>query len=136
MLEENLGVEVRVEQVDWPHFLRDLNDRRYQMFSVGWIADYPDSQNFLDLLFYSQSSQNHTGYANAEVDRLLEQARVERDPAKRTALYRRAEHIIIGEAPWIPLTYGVTHTLVKPYVKGYHASGGLYPWLKDIYLER
>jgi ABC-type transport system substrate-binding protein len=136
MLEENLGIEVRVEQVDWPHFLQDLNDQRYQMFSIGWVADYPDSQNFLDLLFHSQSSQNHTGYANAEVDRLLEQARVEMDPAKRTTLYRQAEHIVVGEAPWIPLTHGVTHTLVKPYVKGYHASASLYPWLKDIYLER
>jgi len=136
MLEENLGIEARVEQVDWPHFLQDLNDQRYQMFSIGWIADYPDSQNFLDLLFHSQSSQNHTGYANAEVDRLLEQARVEIDPAKRTALYRQAERVIVGDAPWIPLTHGVTHTLVKPYVKGYHASASLYPWLKDIYLER
>ncbi|MFH1086562.1 MAG: ABC transporter substrate-binding protein, partial [Chloroflexota bacterium] len=135
-IEENLGVQVTVEQVEWAYFLRDLNEGRYQMFSSGWIADYPDSQNFLDLLFHSQSSQNHSGYGNPEVDRLLEQARVEADPAQRTALYRQAEQLIIQDAPWIPLTHGVSFALVKPGVQGYHAGAGLYPWLVDISLGR
>lgn len=134
MVEENLGIEIMVEQIDWPHFLRDLNEQRYPMFSAGWIADYPDSQDFLDLLFHSQSAQNHTGYRNAEVDRLLEAAR-EGDRAERRTLYRRAERIIVQEVPWIPLTHGVTHTLVKPYVKGLESGASLYPWLKGIYLE-
>ncbi|MBM3189198.1 MAG: peptide ABC transporter substrate-binding protein, partial [Chloroflexi bacterium] len=135
MIEHNLGIEIAVEQVDWPYFLRDLNLQRYQMFSSGWIADYPDSQNFLDLLFHSKSMQNHMGYANAEVDRLLEEARVESDPAERTALYRQAERIIVSEAPWVPLTHGVNHVLVKPYVKNYQESASLYPWMKDIRFE-
>lgn len=135
MIEDNLGVEMTVEQVDWAHFLRDLNDRRYQLFSTGWIADYPDSQNFLDILFHSESSQNHTGYRNPDVDRWLEEARVEADPARRTALYRQAEQVIVREASWIPLMHGVTHTLVKPHVKGFQSSASLHPWLGDIYIE-
>jgi len=59
---------------------------------------------------------------------------VEGDHAKRMALYNEAERIIVSEAPWIPLTHGVTHVLVKPYVSGYQASASLYPWLKDIAL--
>ena len=136
MIESNLGITVTVEQVEWSYFLRDMNERRYQIYSAGWIGDYPDSQNFLDVLFHSQSSQNHMGYHNREADQLLEQARVEQDPAKRTTLYRQAERIIVNDAPWIPLTHGIQYTLVKPYVKGFRASAAIYPWLRDIYYEK
>ena len=68
MLKDNLGLDVTVEQVEWSDFLRDMNRQAYGFYSSGWIADYPDPQNFLDLLFYSTSSQNHTGYANPTVD--------------------------------------------------------------------
>jgi len=136
MIEDNLGIELMVEQVEWGHFLRDLNQRRYQIFSAGWIADYPDSQNFLDILFHSESPQNHTRYHNDQVDRLLEEARVERDASRRTDLYREAERIIVAEAAWVPLTHATVHTLVKPYVKGFKTSSAIYPWLKDINLEK
>ena len=136
MLEENLGIEATVEQVEWGYFLRDLNERRYPFFSAGWIGDYPDSQNFLDLLFHSGSSQNHTGYSNPEVDGLLEQARVETDPERRTALYREAERLIVADAPWVPLTHGAVNVLVKPHVRGYRATGAISPWLHHVALER
>jgi oligopeptide transport system substrate-binding protein len=136
MLEENLGIEATVEQVEWSDFLQDLNACRYAFFSAGWIADFPDSQNFVDLLFHSASSQNHMGYANPEVDRLLEEARIEDDPERRTALYRQAERIIVEDAPWIPLTHGVVYVLVKPHVRGYRATGAISPWLHHVTLER
>jgi ABC-type transport system substrate-binding protein len=136
MVQKTLGITMTVEQVEWSDFLRDLNEERYQAFSSGWIADYPDSQNFLDILFHSASSQNHTGYENAGVDKLLEQARVESDPLKRRALYRQAERIIVEDVAWIPLTNATNYYLVKPYVKGFEASAAIYPWPKDVYLEK
>ena len=135
MLEENLQLDIRVEQVAWGDFLQDLNEARYMLYAGGWIADYPDPQNFVDLLFHSASTQNHTGYANAEVDRLLEQARVETEHEARMALYQEAELLILEDAPWIPLVHRVSYTLVKPWVQGYQASPSLYPWLKDISLS-
>lgn len=118
MYADALGVEVEIQRVDWGDFLRDINQGMYQMFFLGWSADYPDPQDFLDIHFHSASEGNSTGYANPQVDALLEQARVEQDEAKRFALYRQAEAIIIQDAPWIPLYHGVQYELVKPYVKG------------------
>ncbi|NLV74015.1 MAG: peptide ABC transporter substrate-binding protein [Chloroflexi bacterium] len=132
MWEENLGVKVNVEQVAWEDFLDDMNRRTYQMYSSGWIADYPDPQNFVDLLFHSRSSQNHAGYNNPEVDRLLEAARVAESPDERYALYHQAEALIVEDAPWLPLTHGIEYTLVKPYVQGFHSASAIYPWLIDI----
>ena len=119
---DNLGVEVSVEQVPWPEFLADLNDRNnnpYQMYQLGWIADYPDPQNFLEVLFHSGSSQNHGNYSNPEVDALLDQARGTLDAAKRLALYQQAEQMILNDAALIPIYFDVENWLVKPYVQNF-----------------
>lgn len=132
MLETNLGISITVEQVDWSAFLNDMNSEVYQIYSSGWIADYPDPQNFLDIQFYSKSQQNHMGYSNPQVDQLLEQARTASSSEERYNLYHQAERLILNDAPWIPLTYGVDYSLVKPYVHGYLSTSSIYPWLRDI----
>jgi len=118
---QNLGVEISVEQVPWEQFLRELNDPNtpYQMYQLGWIADYPDPQNFLEVLFHSESSQNHGNYSNPELDALLDQARATQDEQERQALYQQAEQLILEDAAWIPLYFGVENWLVKPYVYGF-----------------
>jgi oligopeptide transport system substrate-binding protein len=135
MWRQNLGIEVQVQQVEWATFLDDLKRYRYQAFELGWIADYPDPQNFLDILFHSQSLDNTTRYSNPEVDRLLEQARTESDPQRRIQLYQQVEQIIVQDAPWIPITFGKEYVLVKPWVKNYVVSPIIIPVLKDVVVE-
>jgi len=119
MIQDALGVTLEIQQVEWAYFLRDLNQGRYAMYALGWSADYPDPQNFLDIQFHSNSSNNYTGYHNSLVDDLLEKAGVERDAGARMAFYQQAEQTIVSEAPWITLYHGVDYALVKPYVKGF-----------------
>ncbi|MDA8220079.1 MAG: peptide ABC transporter substrate-binding protein [Dehalococcoidales bacterium] len=113
----NLGVPMVVQVVQEGYY-EGLDARAYQMFLTGWLADYADPENFLDLLFHSQSQGNHTGYSNPEVDSLLEQARVEKDEGKRVALYRQVERIVVDDAAIIPLFFDVSYDLVKPRVHG------------------
>ena len=61
MWRRNLGIQVENQQTEFATYLQDLNKRRFQMFQIGWIADYPDPENFLDILFHGGSSNNHTG---------------------------------------------------------------------------
>lgn len=133
--EEALGVEVQITQVPWRDFLEGLNEQRYQMFSLGWVADYPDPENFLDILFHGESEYNHTGYDNPEVNALLEEARVEADPERRMELYQQAEEIIVEDAVWIPLYHGVDYVLVKPNIKNFSVTPqGLFSY-ERAYLE-
>lgn len=136
MLGDNLGLDVAVEQTPWDRFLDDLNARRYGLFCSGWIVDYPDPQNLLDILFHSRSGDNHSAYSNPEVDRLLEEARIEPEREKRLELYRQAEALIVHDAVWVPLWHGRDYTLTKPYVRGVVYGASIRPWLKDVYLER
>jgi oligopeptide transport system substrate-binding protein len=134
--EESLGVVIPIEQEEFGVFQRDIKQGTYQMASLGWIADYPDPQDFLDILFHSKSPNNDTHYSNAEVDDLLERARTEPTRDERLRLYQQAEEIVVGEAPWIPLSHGKNSYLVKPDVKGYFVPQFVIPNLRYVSIER
>ena len=135
MWRENLGIEVEILQTEFATYLQDLVKRRFQMFQIGWIADYPDPENFLDILFHGDSKNNHTGFNNAEVNELLERARVEQQEDVRYDLYRQAEELIVQEAPWIPLWYsGEQYVLIKPHVHDYILAPLIIPKLRFVYL--
>ncbi|NQU96711.1 MAG: peptide ABC transporter substrate-binding protein, partial [Chloroflexi bacterium] len=131
-----LGVEIEIQQVEWATYLQDLNRMRLQAWGgLGWEADYPDPQDFIDILFHSDSPGNHGAYSNAEVDRLVEQARTEQDIARRIELYSQAERVIVEEAPWMPLWFDTEGlALVKQRIKGYKFTPIIVPKLKDVYI--
>ena len=133
---EALGLEIHVEQTPFETFLEDIQERRPQIFFSGWVGVFPDPQNFLDILFHSESDNNHTGYANAEVDRLLELARTEQDQESRYLIYNQVESIILGEFAVIPI-YNPTEwpVLIKPNVQGMHFSPLLPPLLRYVYFK-
>ena len=135
MWEENLGVEISILQTEWAIFLQDLHQNRFQMFGgLGWIADYPDPENFLDVLFHSESTNNQSEYTNRQLDRLLELARVEQDEAVRFDLYHQSEEIIVDDAPWIPLWHSNGgYVLVKPEVSDYFLFPLIIPKYRYVY---
>ena len=135
MWERNLGIQAEFQQTEFATFLKDLHKRRFQMFDIGWIADYPDPGNFLDILFHSESSNNHTNYNNPQVDALLEQARTETDEVIRYQIYNQVEQKIIDDAPWVPLWYsGEQYVLIKPNVRDYLLPPLYIPRLRYVYL--
>ena len=134
---ETLGVEVEIQQVEWATYLKDLDEEKFQAFGgLGWEADYPDPQDFLDILFHSDSENNHGLYSNQEADVLLEDARVETDSVRRIDLYQNAEEIIVNDAAWVPLWFaGERHVLIKPYVKGYELTPMTMSKMRYVYIE-
>ncbi|MGH7383019.1 MAG: ABC transporter substrate-binding protein [Candidatus Methylomirabilales bacterium] len=120
MLRE-IGVTVALREMDWPAYLNLVDRGDVQLFRLGWLADYPDPENFLTVLFHSRnkgSKGNLSRYVNPRVDALLDRADGGLDPAERTRLYREAEKIIVEDAPWIFLHYYSTDVLIQPRVKG------------------
>jgi oligopeptide transport system substrate-binding protein len=136
MWKQNLGVDVQIEQTEAASFFDDLDSGRLQMFVTGWIMDYPDPEDVLDVHFYSQSRINNTRYSNPALDALLEQARIEQDVNRRMSLYQQAEQIVIEDAVWVPLYNGRDHALVKPYVKGFGFPPMVIPHLRYVTIEQ
>jgi oligopeptide transport system substrate-binding protein len=134
--QQNLGVEVSVRQLETDDFIYNLKQEKDEMFMLGWIADYPDPHNFLDILFYTGSENNIFEYSNLNLDNSLDQAAIEQDESVRLAMYQQAEQLVIDDAPCLPLWHGANYILVEPYVKGYELSPLGIPDLGQVYIEQ
>jgi len=122
MWRTHLGVEVIVEQLEPTSYFFEVREHHGQIMSLGWGADYPDPENFLDVLYHSEGQPNLGHYSNPEVDELLEQARTETDVETRLALYHQVEQMIVDDTPDILISQGQDYLLLKPYVKNYPLS--------------
>ena len=119
MYSQTLGVPVTVRQMELGSMIAAINkNTSVPCFVLGWYADYLDPQDFYSLLLSSQSPENHTGYHNPAFDALCIRADTERNPATRTALYRKAAQIAGAAPDRIPLYYAVDPELVSPRVQG------------------
>jgi peptide/nickel transport system substrate-binding protein/oligopeptide transport system substrate-binding protein len=134
-----VGVRAEFKYVtQWPQFNRMLTSGQFPVFQYAWSADVPDPDNFLFKLFHSKSPRNYTGYAEAQLDGLLVQARNEADAQRRVDLYRRAEQLIMDDAVVIPFFHYTYERVFQPYVKSIEVSGLGDPYipLRKIRLER
>jgi oligopeptide transport system substrate-binding protein len=129
---ENLGVEVTVRQLEPERFLYHLAEEKDEMFYIGWIADYPHPQDFLDILFHSGADNNYGGYSNPKVDALLEGAAVEQDSNLSLELYQQAEQLLLEDAACLPLCFGQNYVLVKSYVEGYKLNPMGFDMLNEV----
>jgi oligopeptide transport system substrate-binding protein len=138
MWRQNLGIEIEIQQVEWATYIQDLHRGRLQAWSgLSWQADYPDPQTFIDVLFRSTSAINYGGYANDKVDEFVVSAQTEQDATKRVQYYNDAEQIVINDAAWLPLWWGVdSKALVKPWVKDYQFSSLTIAKFKDVWIDK
>ncbi len=119
---QTLGVEVKVRQLEPEFFLYNLMEEKDEMYYLGWIADYPHPQDFLDILFQSEAEHNYGEYSSPEVDDLLKMAGIEPDKDRSLELYQQIEQILVDDAACLPLWFEQNYVLVKPHVKGYALS--------------
>jgi len=116
-----IGVILKPSYSNWPTFLGKMERKQCQLYRLGWVADYPDAENFMQL-FYSHNESpgpNHSNFRNEQFDRLYEKIRIIPDSPERTTLYREMSDIVVEECPWIfmhhPMSYGLHHSWLKNY---------------------
>jgi oligopeptide transport system substrate-binding protein len=127
MWKRNLGVLVRLENLEWKVFLKRLQNDPPAIFRSGWGADYPDPDNFIKL-FASYSPQNYSRWKNSRYDQLLEQAAREMNEQKRVRLYNEAQRILCEtDVPIVPLFNTSESTVLNPRYIGleYNSMGRL-----------
>jgi oligopeptide transport system substrate-binding protein len=133
------GIPLKIQyETQWPKFQELLTTKKAPMFMYAWYADFPDPDNFLGILFHSKSRYNHAAYSNPEVDRLIDQAKTERDYLKRMQMYRKIEELVLEDAPIVPMINHLFQWAFQPYVKGIELSplGGAYIPMKKIWLSK
>ena len=118
---ENLGLDVRLENMEWQSYLKTESSFDYDLTRAGWIGDYPDPNTFLDL-WQTGNGNNRTGWSNSAFDALIQKASVTLDPAKRLATLAQAERLVLDDQVVIPIYYYVTKNLVRPWLRGWKAN--------------
>ncbi|MGD0229674.1 MAG: ABC transporter substrate-binding protein [Syntrophorhabdales bacterium] len=100
---EQLGIRMRLQVNTFSQYLERTIKGTFQMTSSGWLADYPDPENFLQLLYGPNAppNPNSSSFANAEYDRLYERIKTMEDTPERAALIHRMVEIVTEECPWI-----------------------------------
>ncbi len=133
---DRIGVRIEPHFHNWPVFLKRLSNRQSQMFRVGWIGDYPDAENFLQL-FYSPNvspGPNRVNYVNPELDRLYDTAVVMADERERERVWHAVQRIVREECPWLFMHYRKTYTLSNRRVIGYSPTD--FPYATEKYYRR
>ncbi|WP_264741000.1 peptide ABC transporter substrate-binding protein [Cytobacillus firmus] len=104
MFKENLGVEVKLANMEWNVFAEEQKALKFQLSRSSFLADYADPINFLEN-FQTGHSMNRTGWSSEKYDQLIKDAKNEADEAKRFELMYEAEKILFEEMPIIPIHY-------------------------------
>ena len=117
-----LGIQLAIETTDSNRFQEKVRAGNYQFVVWGWLADYPDPENFLFLLYGPNSrsrggSENNANYASPEFDRLFEQMRHMENTPERLALIRKMDSVLQRDAPWIFGYHGITYALVHEWYR-------------------
>ncbi|MCY4450235.1 MAG: peptide ABC transporter substrate-binding protein [Chloroflexi bacterium] len=118
--QEVLGIEVEVDLLETDVYYYSLENVVGNLWHSGWVADYPDPENFLDLLLSSHVLEGK--YVNERFDSLIEAARTERDRETRLRMYGEAEQLLIDEAGIFPLFHVKDYVLVGPRVEGFRMN--------------
>ncbi len=132
MWQTTLGVSVKANPEDFNKLLTDSeaalnNPNGLQFWAIGWIADYPDPQDWTTLQFdkgaqYNQINygQNHSADAaqQQQTQQALEAADVNPDQTSRLQAYNQAEQQLVNDVAWLPWSQQAFSQVLKPYVKG------------------
>lgn len=99
-----LGIDVTVDIVEWASFTPMRRNGDYDASRNGWVGDYSDPSNMLDLL-YSTNGNNDGKFNNADYDAAMELSRTTLDATERSEALHKAEDILMEETACIPVAY-------------------------------
>jgi ABC-type transport system substrate-binding protein len=116
--EDELGVKVEIEAMDFRDYLVALVEHPPQVFTINWIADYPSPYALYSLLLLPDATSNYGHWDDPEFVRLLEAASGAASEADQATAYRAVDARVDGEAPVIPWAYGAGWWLVRPGLRG------------------
>lgn len=105
---QGIGITIQLEVLPSPILRQKKANGNLPVFRVGWIADYPDAENFLSLFYsknFSPEGPNYSHYNNPTFDRLYEQSLSVTDKKERVKIYKQMDSIITEEVPVVSLFY-------------------------------
>ena len=135
MWKKHLNIDVVLLNQEWKVYLDTVSNHHYEIARAGWIGDYVDPNNFLDM-FLCNGGNNRTHWCNPEYDQIiLQQVPKAKTHQQRLDLFKQAENILLDEMPVIPIYIYTSNNLVHPTVKNFGRNILNQANYRDMYLE-
>jgi len=133
-----IGVTINLQIVDWAQHLESIDNNQALFYRLGWVADYPDPENFIQLLSsknFPPNGANYSRYSSPEYDKLFDEAMMSSDVKKQAELFKQAEKIAVEDAPWLFLFYTVRYRMMQPYVNNLVYNPQELIFLTNVWLD-
>jgi oligopeptide transport system substrate-binding protein len=135
MWKNYLNIDIKLLNQEWKVYLATESAGDYQISRGGWIGDYVDPNNFLDM-FLCNGGNNRTGWCNEEYDRLiLEVAPSQPSHEQRLKIFQQAETMLLEDMPIIPVYTYTSIKLLHPSVRNFDDNILNQAMYKDLYLD-
>lgn len=144
MLQENLNIKINITKVPFAQHLENYETGKVSFWRAGWVADYPDPENFLNLFWSAhippkltdKSYLNAFRYKSEKFDKAFTEALQTIDEDRRNLLYLAADQTLIDDAAVMPIFYYKDYRLLQPYVKNMPQNAMEYRNLRDVYFVK
>ena len=130
-----IGIRIKINFNTWPELIRKVKSGLVQMYGMSWFADYPDAENFFQLLYGPNKSPGPNGanYDNTEFNKLFEIAtRLQQGP-ERKILYEKLNRIVAEQVPWIFGIHRKKYYLGQKWLKNFRHME--FDWTRANYLN-
>jgi oligopeptide transport system substrate-binding protein len=143
MLKQNLNIDVKIDVIQFAQHLEAMETGASDFFRATWIADYPDPENYLNLLYgghipakNEKSYINFMRYNSPKFDSLFRSAQKEVDQVKRYELFLQAEQVAIDDAAFLPVFYDENTRLLQIYVRNLDINSLEYRDFSRVYIDQ
>jgi oligopeptide transport system substrate-binding protein len=116
-LRQNLGIQIDLDAMETKAYQAAYKDKDFDLTYGGWVADYPDPQDWLSGLFGCTATNNKYNYCNPQFDQLATRGDTQTDQNQRLQTYAQAQQLLVQDLPVAPLLYRGRMVLVKPWVQ-------------------
>ena len=133
-----IGVKMTFKKGKWPELVKASKLGKLQMWGAAWIADYPDGENYLQLLYGKNEDANTARFKLSAYDRLYEKVKRMPDSPERTKLYQDMSKLVLVYAPWKLGVHRIANSVAQPWVSSLKRHPIMHaPWkFLDIDLEK
>jgi peptide/nickel transport system substrate-binding protein len=117
----NPKFKIDIRNLQWSSFLQNTNAHKGTLYALGWAVDYPDPDDFAQPFLSSKGDYpQRNSYRNADADRLVQDAAVTTDPAKRKEIYKKLTQIAYNDVPGIYAAQPTAFKVMRSWVKGWY----------------
>lgn len=121
---KEIGISIKIVQNTWPELQKKIVNRNIMTWGMAWSADYPDAENFLQLLYCPNKAPgaNGSNFCDPKFDEMFRKASVMQDSPARTALYSQMNQYSAEQVPLIFGIHRLNFVIAQKWLKNYISS--------------